>query len=290
MINSVKILVTGGNGQLGSELRSLSSNQIQFQWIFTDLKELDLSDLKNLENNILKISPDLIINCAAYTNVDKAESEIELANILNFKAVDLISKWSSANQRKLIHISTDYVFDGNSEIPLSEKALPSPINVYGITKLKGERACLKNDPNSIIIRTSWVYSSFGNNFVKTMKNLMEKRDSLNVVNDQVGSPTYAADLAETILKIIDYKKWIPGLYHYSNEGEVSWFDFANDIKYFSNFKTEINDIPSEEYPTPAKRPKYSLLDKTKIRETFNIEIPYFKESLEKCVKILKNED
>ena len=285
----MKILVTGANGQLGSELRFFSSFQTQHQWVFTDLKELDLSDLQSLESNISKIAPCLIINCAAYTSVDKAESENELANILNFKAVDLISKWSSNNNKKLIHISTDYVFDGNSDNPLKEDALTSPINFYGLTKLEGERICLKNDLNSIIIRTSWVYSSFGNNFVKIMKNLMLKRDSLSVVNDQVGSPTYAADLAETILTIVNHKKWTAGVYHYSNEGEISWFDFANDIKYFSNSKTQINGISTEEYPTTAKRPKYSLLDKTKIKETYNIKVPNYKYSLKKCIKILQNE-
>ena len=285
----MKILVTGANGQLGSELRSLSETQNQFEWIFTDVNELDLSDILNIEYNISYFSPDIILNCAAYTNVDKAESESELASLINFKAVDIISKWSSANNAKLIHISTDYVFNGNSETPIKENALTSPINVYGATKLEGEKACLNNDPDSVIIRTSWVYSSFGNNFVKTMCNLMNKKDSLGVINDQIGSPTYAADLAETILKIIDYKNWISGLYNYSNEGEISWFDFANDIKYFGNFKTNIHGIPSEEYPTIAKRPKYSLLDKTKIKETFNIKVPYYKDSLAKCIKILQNE-
>ena len=285
----MKILVTGANGQLGSELRFLSSIQNHHEWFFTGSQELDLSDLKNLESNISKISPSLIINCAAYTSVDKAESENELVNTVNFKAVDLISKWSSNNSKKLIHISTDYVFDGNSDNPLKEDALTSPINFYGLSKLEGERICLENDLNSIIIRTSWVYSSFGNNFVKIMRNLMKKRDSLSVVNDQLGSPTYAADLAEAILTILNHKKWIPGLYHYSNEGKISWFDFANDIKYFSNFKTQINGISTEEYPTTAKRPKYSLLDKTKIKETYNIKVPHYKDSLEKCLKILQNE-
>jgi dTDP-4-dehydrorhamnose reductase len=285
----MKILVTGANGQLGSELRFLSSTQNQHEWIFTGLKELDLSDLQTLESNITKIAPCLIINCAAYTSVDKAESENELANILNFKAIDIISKWSSNNSKKLIHISTDYVFDGKSDTSLREDAETSPINIYGSSKLKGENVCLKNDLNSIIIRTSWVYSSFGNNFVKIMINLMKKRDSLSVVDDQVGSPTYAADLAEAILIIVNHNKWVPGLYHYSNEGEISWFDFANDIKYFNNFKTQIKGISTDEYPTAAKRPKYSLLDKTKIREIYNIKAPYYKDSLKKCIKILQNE-
>ena len=285
----MKILVTGANGQLGSELRFLSSFHNQHDWVFTDFQELDLSDLKNLESNISKIAPCLIINCAAYTAVDKAENENELANILNFKAVDLISKWSSNNNKKFIHISTDYVFDGNSKIPLKEDAATSPINFYGHTKLEGERICLKNDLNSIIIRTSWVYSSFGNNFVKIMRNLMKKKDVISVVNDQLGSPTYAADLAEVISTIVNHNKWIPGLYHFSNEGEVSWFDFANDIKYLSNLKTKIKGIPTKKYPTAAKRPKYSLLDKTKIKEIYKIKVPYYKDSLEKCIKILENE-
>ena len=282
----MKILVTGANGQLGSEIKFLSSKYNQYKWIFTDQDELDLSDLKNLESNISKISPSLIINCAAYTSVDKAESDIKLSNILNFKAVDLISKWSSLNGKKLIHISTDYVFDGTSKIPLDEKSSTSPINVYGLTKLRGEKVCLKNDPNSIIIRTSWVYSSFGNNFVKTMCNLMEKRDLLKIINDQKGSPTYAADLADTIMKIINHKKWISGLYHYSNEGEITWFEFANSIKEINNYNVKIEGVFTDEYPTPAKRPKYSLLDKKKIKETFNLEIPFYKDSLEKCLKIL----
>tara|TARA_Y100000766_G_C18900598_1_gene603229 strand:- start:801 stop:1661 length:861 start_codon:yes stop_codon:yes gene_type:complete len=285
----MKILVTGGNGQLGSELRSLSLFHNQFQWIFTDINELDLSDLKNLESNISKIAPSLIINCAAYTSVDKAEYENELANNLNFKAVDIISKWSSNNNRRLIHISSDYVFDGNSDIPLKEDALTSPINFYGYTKLEGERICLKNDINSIIIRTSWVYSSFGNNFVKIMNNLMLKKDSISVVNDQIGSPTYAADLASAIIAIINHNKWTAGLYHYSNEGEISWFDFANDIKNLGNFKSNLKGITSDEYPTSAKRPKYSLLDKTKIKKIYNIEVPHYMDSLKKCIKILQNE-
>ena len=275
--------------RLGSELKSLSNNLNQFEWVFTDLNELDLSDLSCLESNISNISPDVIVNCAAYTNVEKAESEIELANIVNFKAVEIISKWSSINKRKLIHISTDYVFDGSSKIPLKECALTSPINIYGSSKLKGEKVCLKNDLNSIIVRTSWVYSSFGNNFVKTMRSLMREKDSLNIVNDQYGSPTYAKDLAQSIIQIINFKHWIPGIYNYSNEGEISWFDFANDIKYFSKFKIKIKGVSTEQYPTAVRRPKYSLLDKAKIKNIYNIKIPCYRDSLEKCIKILENE-
>lgn len=285
----MKILVTGANGQLGSEFRVLSLIYDNFNWVFTDFNELNLIDFKNLNNNLSIINPDIIINCAAYTNVDKAESDQKQANLLNFKAVDLLSKWSSSNKSKIIHISTDYVFDGKSSVPLIEDAIPSPVNIYGKSKLKGEKACQKNDPNCIIIRTSWVYSSFGNNFVKTMCSLMQKKDSLNIVNDQFGSPTYAKDLAETIIEIINFKDWIAGLYHYSNEGEISWFDFAKSIKHFFGYNTKIHGISTINYPTPAKRPKYSLLNKSKIKSTFNIYIPDYVSSLKKCIKIIKNE-
>ncbi len=285
----MKILVTGANGQLGSELKVLSLIYDKFNWVFTDVNELNLTDFKNLNYNLSKISPNVIINCAAYTNVDKAESDQELANLLNNKSVGLLSKWSSTNNCNLMHISTDYVLDGNSSTPLKENAITGPLNVYGLTKLKGEKSCLKNDPRSIIIRTSWVYSSFGKNFVKTMSFLMSQKNSLNIINDQIGSPTYARDLAEVIINILNYKDWIPGLYHYSNEGEVSWFDFAKSIKKHYGFKTNINGISTDEYPTPAKRPRYSLLDKSKIKRTFNIRVPHYEDSLQKCIKILKNE-
>jgi dTDP-4-dehydrorhamnose reductase len=285
----MKILVTGANGQLGSELRFLSKNKNHFEWFFTDFQDLDLSDIHNLEKNISFIEPEIIINCAAYTNVDKAESEVDLANLINFKAVDKISKWSSANNCKLIHISTDYVFDGSSSAPLKENAITCPLNVYGLSKLNGEKACLKNDSKCIIIRTSWVYSSFGKNFVKTISSLMSQKNSLNIIYDQVGCPTYARDLAEVIISIINYKDWIPGLYHYSNDGEVSWFDFAKSIKKYFDFSTILIPILTEEYPTPAKRPRYSILDKSKIKTTFNINVPNYKISLEKCITILKDE-
>lgn len=285
----MKILVTGANGQLGSELRFLSKNKNHHEWFFTDIQDLDFSDIDSIEKNISLINPEIIINCAAYTNVDKAESEVDLANLINFKAVDKISKWSSANNCKLIHISTDYVFDGNSSNPLKEDAITCPLNSYGLSKLKGEKACLKNDPQCIIIRTSWVYSSFGKNFVKTILSLMSQKNSLSIINDQVGCPTYARDLAEVIISIINYKDWIPGLYHYSNDGEVSWFDFAKSIKKYFDFSTILIPILTEEYPTPAKRPHYSILDKSKIKTTFNINVPNYKISLEKCITILKDE-
>jgi dTDP-4-dehydrorhamnose reductase len=281
-----KILVTGANGQLGSELRVLSLNTT-FEWIFTDYQELDLCDLDNLAVAITAISPQIIINCAAHTAVDKAESEFELSDILNNQAVAVMAKWSFANDCKFIHVSTDYVFDGNSAVALREDANTNPINVYGVTKLAGEKACLRENPEAIIVRTSWVYSSFGNNFVKTMSRLMQERDSLNVVNDQIGSPTYAADLAQAIITIINHQKWQEGIYNFSNEGEISWYEFALAIQEIGGFDCAISGIPSSAYPTPAKRPQYSLLDKTKIKTTFGVEVPDYSASLKICMELLK---
>lgn len=282
-----KILITGGNGQLGSELRLLSKVYTQFEWTFTDYQELDLCDLNNLEDSIAQINPQIIINCAAHTAVDKAESEYELSDVLNHQSVAIMAKWSSENNCKMIHVSTDYVFDGTASTALTETAQPNPINVYGVTKLAGEKACLQNNPDAIIIRTSWVYSSFGNNFVKTMSRLMQERDSLNVVNDQIGSPTYAFDLAQAIMTILTQQTWQAGIYNFSNEGEISWFEFALAIQEIGQFDCAISGIPSSAYPTPAKRPQYSLLDKTKIKTTFGVVVPDYKVSLRKCMELLK---
>jgi len=285
----VKILVIGSEGQLGSELKKISKNHYNVSWFFSSIKVLDLSDLNSINTYLSNINPTVILNCAAYTNVDKAETEIELANTINYKAVEVISSWTSHNNKKLIHISTDYVFDGQSKFPLSENSNTNPVNEYGCSKSKGEQVCLKNDTNSIIIRTSWLYSSFGNNFLKTMIDLMKKNNSVKVVNDQIGSPTYAYDLAKVILEIIMSYKTESGLFHYSNEGEISWFEFARSIKEFYNLNCEIIGVSSKEFKTIAKRPKYSLLDKTKIKETYNIKVPDYKDSLKKCIKILQNE-
>jgi dTDP-4-dehydrorhamnose reductase len=284
----MKILVTGSDGQLGLEIQNISKKYNTFDWVFSTVNSLDFSRLDNIKCFLDTVNPSYIINCAAYTNVDKAEVEPKIADLINHQAVDIISKWTTENNKKLIHISTDYVFNGFSENPLDENSNTNPLNEYGRSKLKGEQVCLNNDSNSIIIRTSWLYSSYRNNFVKIMIKLMEKRDSLNVVNDQFGSPTYAADLADTILKIINFKNWFSGLYHYSNEGEITWFDFANEIKYLNNFTIQINGVSSEEYPVTAKRPKYSLLNKTKIKNIYNIKVPYYRDSLEKCIKILQS--
>lgn len=285
-----KILITGSKGQLGSELAVLSKTHTQFEWVFTDREELDLCDLVHLEESLSAINPQYIINCAAHTAVDRAESELELSDVLNHQSVAVLAKWSSANDCKLIHVSTDYVFDGTASKALAETALPNPINVYGITKLAGEKACLQENPSSIIIRTSWVYSSFGANFVKTMSRLMQERDSLNVVNDQIGSPTYAADLAQAIMTIIAHNNWQAGIYNFSNEGEISWYEFALAIKEIGGFSCEVHGIPSSAYPTPAKRPQYSLLDKTKIKNTFGVIVPDYKDSLKKCMELIGSEE
>lgn len=281
-----KILVTGAKGQLGSELTVLSNNYSQFDWVFTDWQELDLCDLENLNLNISTINPQIIINCAAHTAVDKAETEMELSDVLNHQSVGIMAKWSQENNCQFIHISTDYVFDGNSSIALTEEAITNPINVYGVTKLAGEKACLQQNHNAIILRTSWVYSSFGNNFVKTMSRLMQEKDSLNVVNDQIGSPTYAADLAQAIMTIITHVNWTSGIYNFSNEGEISWYEFAVAIQEIGGFECKISGIASSNYPTPAKRPMFSLLDKSKIKAVFGVEVPDYKTSLKKCMQLL----
>lgn len=278
-----RILVTGANGQLGSEFSVLSNSYTEFEWILADRTKITLDNLELLRVQLNEIKPDIIFNCGAYTAVDKAETEKELAFTINHLAVELIAKYAFKNNVKLIHISTDYVFDGSSSSALNEEAVTNPINVYGESKLAGEFSCLKENPNSIIIRTSWVYSKFGNNFVKTMQRLMQERDEINVVNDQIGSPTYAADLAQAMIYILGSSNWTPGIYNYSNEGEISWYEFALSIKELGGYNCKVGGIPSLSYPTPAKRPKFSLLDKKKIKETYNLKIPSYKKSLKKII-------
>ena len=286
MNNIKKILVTGANGQLGSELKVLAPNYPQFDFIFTDIEDFPLDKTEVIISNFKNIQPDAVINCAAYTAVDKAEQEVEVADAINHLAIATLASLCKESGTKLLHISTDYVFDGTSAIAYKEDDQPNPKSVYGVTKLAGELACLKNCPESIIIRTAWVYSEFGNNFVKTMLRLMSERESLGVVNDQVGSPTYAADLAQVILTILDSQKWEAGMYHYSNAGEISWYDFAQDIKEIGQKTCEIKGIPASSYPTPAARPAYSLLDKSKIKAVYGIEPIDYKISLKKMMASL----
>ena len=284
----MKILVTAANGQLGSELHKISTNY-NFEWVFTNRQSFNISDLDNINIYLDICKPNIIINCAAYTSVDKAEDDFEFANTINHKSVSLIAKWCNDNNCKLIHISTDYVYDGNSLFPYVETDQTDPLNNYGKTKLLGDIVCQKNNPSSIIIRTSWLYSSFGNNFVKKMINLMKSKSELNIINDQVGSPTYAGDLANTILDLITNKKWHSGIYNYTNRGHISWYDFANEIKSIYGFSTIIKSISSKEYSQKVKRPKYSSLDNSKIINTFNIKQIDYLDSLNKCIKIIQNE-
>jgi len=281
------ILVTGSKGQLASEIKTLSISY-SYNFFFTNREELDIINFRNIEKYIKEYNIDIIINCAAYTSVDKAETQIELSNKINNLAVNNLAQISKEKNIKLIHISTDYVFDGKNFKPYIETDYTSPQCVYGQTKLNGEKAIQKINPkNSIIIRTSWVYSSFGNNFVKTIILLGKNKDNLGIIFDQVGTPTYARDLAQIILDIlpkIDNKG--VEIYHYSNEGVVSWYDFAKEIMHMTKLDCIINPIETIDYPTPAKRPYYSLLNKNKIKKEFNISIPYWKDSLSSCLEVL----
>ena len=280
------ILVTGSNGQLGSELRELAARYPAYKFCFFSRNELDIHNEAEVERAFALLHPQFVINAAAYTAVDKAESEKEEAIAVNATAVALLAKTAKKYGAKFIHVSTDYVFDGNSETPLNEDAPVAPVNFYGETKLQGEQQAQKENPDAIILRTAWVYSSYGKNFVKTMLRLMAEKESLGVGADQWGSPTYAADLAEAIMQIIESKRWEPGLYHFSNEGVISWAQFADEIRKLTNSKCKVNFITTEQYPTPAKRPRYSVLDKTKISNCYNINTKPWQESLQICLKKL----
>lgn len=283
------ILVTGSKGQLGNEIQKLASSYPSIKFYFTDVEELDITDVEQLDKFFIENKIDFIINCAAYTAVDKAETDRKLADLINVTAVKYLAEISKKFKTTLIHISTDYIFDGRNYKPYVETDRPNPISYYGQTKLNGEIQIEKYAGNAIIIRTSWLYSGFGNNFVKTMIKYGNERDSLKVVADQVGTPTYAGDLAKAILKIIPELKNINGIeiYNFSNEGAISWYDFAEAIMKLKNINCKIIPIESKDYPTPAPRPFYSILNKAKIKNDFSIEIPYWLDSLEKCLKELK---
>jgi dTDP-4-dehydrorhamnose reductase len=281
-----RILVTGANGQLGFEIRKIAKDFPKKNFIFVDKEELPLENTNAIDDFLNGSNPDIIISAGAYTAVDKAESERELSEQVNYFAIKTISKWCTVKGAKLIHISTDYVFDGTSKTPYKEVDKTSPINWYGETKLKGEQAITSNSTNAVIIRTSWLYSEHGNNFVKKMLRLISQRSELSVVSDQIGSPTYALDLAKTIMIIVESKDWKPGIYHYSNLGALSWYDFAIAIADISKLKCQIKAVRSDQFPTAALRPNYSLLDKEKISFTYALRIPKWKDSLKECLKIL----
>jgi len=284
-----KILVTGSNGQVGSELQSLGALYPEYNFTFVNRETFELSNLCKLEDYFDDKTFDLIINCAAYTAVDKAESEADLADTINHRSVSLLAKIAKNQNIALIHISTDYVFDGKNHAPYRETDITNPKGVYGQTKCDGEKAILSvAAKNTIIIRTSWVYSSFGANFVKTMLRLGKEREELGVIFDQVGTPTYAKDLAKCVLEIIPkLKNESPEIYHFSNEGVCSWYDFAKAIFELSKIECKVKPIQTKEYPTPATRPHYSLLNKEKIKNSYDIEIPYWKDSLKECLVVLK---
>ncbi|WP_321343904.1 dTDP-4-dehydrorhamnose reductase [uncultured Draconibacterium sp.] len=285
----MKILVTGAYGQLGNELNLLSKNYPGWEFVFTDVDSLDITDEEQVKNYFEENGFQLVINCAAYTAVDKAESDFETAQKVNALAPKLLAKYAKANGARLIHVSTDYVFSGVGHLPYNEVDEVAPNGAYGKTKLEGEQNCQAENPDTVIIRTAWLYSTFGNNFVKTMLRLGVDRDELGVVFDQVGSPTYAADLAAAILKVAESEKFVPGIYHYSNEGVASWYDFALAIFELSNVQCKVKPVLSENFPTPAKRPAYSVLNKAKIKETYGVEVPYWRDSLKICIKHLERE-
>lgn len=281
-----KILVTGANGQLGQAFYEIAPAYHDLHFIWVSKEELDITSKKDIETFFNPDSFHGVINCAAYTAVDKAEAEPELAYLVNAKATKYLAEKTAQLQIPFVHISTDYVFDGNIASPRLETDLVNPIGVYGKTKLQGEEFALEANPQTIIIRTSWVYSKYGNNFVKTMLKLFHEKEEINVINDQVGSPTNAVDLAHAIAQILSKDNYSYGIYNFSNEGRCSWFDFALKIKEISNASIKINPITSDSYPTLAKRPKYSLLDKTKIKNHYQLEIADWEESLEKELKII----
>ena len=281
------ILITGANGQLGSEMRILSVEHPEYTYFFTDVQELDICDEQSVLDFVQKNKIDCIVNCAAYTAVDKAEENVELCTRLNADAVGYLAKAAETHGAEFIQVSTDYVFDGTSHIPYQETEATCPNSVYGHTKLAGEQNALTLCSRSMVIRTAWLYSTFGNNFVKTMIRLGKERENLGVIFDQVGTPTYARDLARAIFAAI-HQGVVPGIYHFSNEGVCSWYDFTKAIHRLAGITAcHVKPLHTEEYPTPAKRPHYSVLDKTKIKNTYYIEIPYWMDSLQSCIAELE---
>lgn len=285
------IVVTGSNGQVGGEIKKLHQQYLhKHKFVFTKKEELDLAKPETIDDFFKKHQPNFFINCAAYTAVDKAETEIELAKTINAISVGLIAKHCAAINCQLIHISTDYVFDGSKKLPYLPTDETNPINVYGLSKLLGEELALQNNPKTIVVRTSWVYNKTGKNFVNTMKRLMQEKESISVVNDQIGCPTYANDLAEALLKMVEEltnnpNKKYQNIYHYSNTGNISWYEFALAIKELINSSCLVKGIPSIEYPTPAKRSAYSVMDCNAIAKDFGAEIKDWKESLKQYFKL-----
>jgi len=282
------ILVTGSNGQLGSEMQQAAKRFPNFKYIYTDVAELDICDKNTLNDFVKENRVNFIVNCAAYTAVDKAEDDIELCYKINRDAVKNIAEVAKENYIKVVHVSTDYVFDGTNYIPYTEDMPVCPSSVYGKSKLEGEQVLMESCNDAVILRTSWLYSSFGNNFVKTMMKLGTERDNLNVIFDQVGTPTYAADLADSILNIISHESFVPGIYHFSDEGVCSWYDFTKTIHRIAKITCNVQPIETKDYPVRTPRPHYSVLNKAKIKSTYGISIPHWEVSLEKCIHLIHN--
>lgn len=283
-----KILVTGANGQLGQCLQKISSQFEEFEFIFTDSETLDITNKEEVNDFFWQNAPDFCINAAAYTAVDLAETDIEKAFLVNADGTENLAEACAENNAQFIHVSTDYVFDGENNLSYTEEDFTNPLGVYGASKLAGDELALEVNPCSVILRTSWVYSEFGKNFVKTMLSLFATKEELSIVADQFGQPTNANDLAEAIMKIIKSEKITPGIFNFSNLGRISWFDFAEKIAELSDAKIKLNAIETSQYPTPAKRPKNSVLDLDKISKTYAVPLKPWEESLEDCVQILQN--
>ena len=285
----MRILVTGSNGQLGSEMVALQPQETHHQWFNLDINELDITDKNAVEQFVVNNKIDGIINCAAYTNVDKAEEDVALCYKVNRDAPQYLAQAIEKVGGFIIHISTDYVFDGTNNIPYTEQDKPNPVTIYGKSKIEGEQYVCESCKQHIIIRTAWVYSSYGKNFVKTMIKLGKEKPTLGVIFDQIGSPTYARDLAKAIITIVN-QGIIPGIYNFSNEGVISWYDFTKNIHQLANITScKVAPIHTADYPTLAQRPHFSVLDKTKIKNTYNIEIPYWRDSLEECIQLLEQQ-
>lgn len=279
-------MITGAYGQLGNALKRELAGDSSLETIFTDVDTLDITDPTAL-NRFFDDNPvDMVINCAAYTAVDRAESDDLKAAAINTGAVGNLGQAAAKHGMKVIHVSTDYVFSGEGFRPYEENDEPYPQSIYGRTKLEGEGLLTSFSNNAMIIRTAWLYSEFGNNFVKTMLRLSDERDEINVVSDQIGTPTYAGDLAHAIHEVIQHERWQPGIYHFTNEGVASWYDFTKAIFEIAGKKTKVNPIRTSQYPTPAKRPLYSVLSKDKIKRNYGIEIPYWRDSLCRCLSEL----
>ena len=286
----MRILLTGANGQLCNEMQVLAKENPQHLYYFTDVQELDICDKEAVWSYISEKQIDVIVNCAAYTAVDKAEDNRELAHKLNSVAPGILARAAQANNAAMIQVSTDYVFDGTAHTPYAEECKPCPDSIYGSTKLEGEQEVMDHCEKAVVIRTAWLYSIYGNNFVKTMIRLGKERDGLGVVFDQIGTPTYANDLARAIYTIIN-KGIVRGIYHFSNEGVCSWYDFTVAIHRLAGITScKVKPLHTAEYPAKANRPAYSVLDKTKIKTTFGIEIPHWEESLERCIGKMKNDE